>query len=296
MTINASDNPENPVQLVFFLPRSISWTLFKRAEACEHQAEFHRRKEPKQNTGWPSYYADVGTAVQRIFELFFNQGVNLREGGASPANVALCAEKVLTQDPFLREVFDKTTFPKGKDRLAMFQQVRADVKTGLHAIHAAGFLDKRVRCEVKGEGKIGAWPVFGLVDFLVQNGDGTEEVWDGKAVSQANADQDQVRFYAAVRAFNGARIRGGGIVYFRQGRAVPVDLGKEAMTKFLARFAKTDHVWEAMKGGAFGLPATSKSTHDCHWCPWVDRCEASLKAQKLPADLDGPAEIDFEDL
>lgn len=288
-----SDNEESGVEQAFFLPKGISWTLFQRAEKCERSAEYHRRHTPKKNSTWPTYYADVGTAVQRCYELYFNQGVNLRPGGTAPAKVALCAEMVLTRDAMLQALFNETTFPDGKKRQDLFDQSRSDVQSGLHAINSAGWLDRPVRCEVKAPGKIKGWPTFGSIDFLVQNPDGSEDVWDGKATSQANADVGQVRWYALSRRSSGKNVTGAGIIYFRQGRAVPVPLDAESVAPFLERFAKVEHVWEQMRGGALSLPATSRDSHTCHWCNWSSSCPDSY-TRRMPVDLGGPSEIDFD--
>lgn len=287
--------PEERVDFEIGLPRGISWTLFNRATQCQKKVEFHRKDVRQRNRDWPTYYADVGTGVQRVFELYFNQQVNLRPDGQSPSTVAACAEKVLTRDKFLRDLFDATTYPDGKTRMDLFAQVRSDVASGLHAIHSAGFLGELVRCEVPAPGRIRGWPTFGSIDFLVLRRDGAEEVWDGKAMSATTADPDQVRWYTLSRVAEGRKVARGGIVYFRQGVARPVDVSTDALRAFASgRFASTEDVWRALKEGASSLPATPREGRStCYRCEWRDHCPESL-TRRLPPDIGGPSEIGFD--
>lgn len=285
------------VEFPITLPKGISWTLFRRAEECHKKAEHHRRKVPKANDRWPTYYADIGSGVQRIFEEYFNQGVNLRPGGTAPGVVARVAEKVLADSTYLRELFDATTYPEGKARADMLDQIRSDCRTGLHALHAAGLLERKVRSEVECPGQIRGWDVFGWVDFLAEWPDGAVEVWDGKAVSQMGADAGQPVFYSLAYRSRGIDVRRAGLVYFRQGKARPVPVTNEALRAFaVGRFKPTETVWEAMKAQVTELAATAATRHTCYRCEWSATCPASQMAGKLHPDFEAPPELDDFDI
>lgn len=283
-----------PVEVIpapLSLPKGISWTLFKRALECHTKVEFHRRDMPQRNSVWPTYYADTGSTVQRVFELYFNQGVNLRPGGAHPDKIISVGEQVLAQDPQTLNLLAATTFPSGKNRADLMALIRGDIKNGVHALHAGGLLAKRVKSEVGLGGDLAGYRIFGQHDFIVDNGDGTVDVWDGKSMSQKNADKNQLRFY--VKTID-IPVRRAGFLYWRQGEAVEIDISEGAMQATLMKqWAEAVPVWEKLKVGILHLEPTAKDSNTCFRCAWQDVCQYSGRMKKR-VDMSGPNIGDFD--
>lgn len=285
------------IDLLHWRPRGLSWSMWKRIMDCPKQAEFavrDRLGDPsaarEQTT--PTYHADAGTIVQKLYELYFNQGVNLRSGGTSPEAVAKACRKVL-ESKWAREIIAATTYPRGKSEGTLRQLITSAAASGRQALFDAGLLEKAVRSEVPTPGEVDGFPVFSLIDFLVETPQG-DYIYDGKVNAAATADPRQLWYAALAR---GRPVLGGGFVYWRLGKFVPVPMGADAVEKFRrGEFAEGRERWEPVMGpGVEELDPTPKFS-SCRWCAWNGKCASAQTSKQKPINYDLPEEIGWGDL
>jgi hypothetical protein len=273
--------------------KPISWTFFENLDTCPRKIE-HRLRGVPDDTVWPSYYADVGTIVQKVYEVYFNQGINLKETakekGIDLVVVKRVAEKVLTSK-WAREVLGATTYPDGKEEADLVKQVRFDVENGRTALWNADILNKPVRSEVRSPGEARGIRIFAFVDFVRKTDEG-EEVYDGKSKSRPDADDRQVVWAALTR--KGVDVVKGGILYWRQGFH-QVDVSTKAQLEFLEEHLDPlIPTIERLKTGVVSLEA-KPSDGNCLMCRWNRSCEESTRRVK-PPNFGLPDEVGFEDL
>lgn len=286
----------------------ISWTMWRRAFECGKQAELaiaERNGVPRfeQGTGWPTYYADVGTIVQKFYECYFNQGVNLRPGGTNSAAIATGVNKVLAS-PWCAKVLEKTTYPEGKDGVSLtvvdlVERVRKQALSGLRGLADAGVLDRPVRSEVASVGLVRGLPIFALIDFLVELPHG-DMIFDGKSNANRDADPRQMYWCALTRAFNKERSRnvvGGGFIYWIHGFE-PVRMNGEDLQRFIdGDFKRILPVFERLRTtGVDEIPAQPKDYKVCKFCAWSGSCSRSLAKPKREPDFGLPERVGFDDV
>lgn len=271
--------------------------MFLRMVNCPRQAEYAIREKEgdldaarEQTTS--TYHADAGTIVQKLFELYFNQTVNLRPGGTQPEAVARACAKVLASK-WATDLMAKTTYPHGKSEADLRKFVAESAATGRTALFEAGLLDKDVRSEVPSPGKAGDWRIFAQIDFLVKTPEGVY-IYDGKINSSPNADKRQLWYTALTRE---EPVLGGGFIYWKLGKFVPVRFDADTLSRFRdGDFAYGMERWRpVMTIGVEELePEPSFST--CRWCPWNGRCRSATFSKRREPDYSLPTEIDWTDL
>jgi hypothetical protein len=271
--------------------------MFKRILDCPRQAEYAVREKEgdpeavREALGF-NYHASAGTLVQKLYECYFNQRVNLRPGGTQPEVVAACCAKVLASK-FAEKVIGETTYPQGKSKAELLKFVATSAATGLTALFESGILGKEVRSEVPSAGSAGGRRIFAQIDFLVKTSAGSF-IYDGKINSAPTADPRQLWYAALTRT---EPVRGGGFIYWKLGKFVPVKFDAETLAEFKAGdFAKGMARWEpVMTTGVDTLEATP-SWAACQWCSWGGRCRYARQAPRREPDYSLPAEIDWGDL
>ncbi len=273
--------------------KPISWTFFENLATCPKRNE-HRLRGVPPNTTWPSYWATIGTIDQKIYELYYNQGINLKmaatEKGTDMGVVKRVAEKVLASK-WVRELLGETTYPPGKEEADLVATVRSDVESGRVALFNAGILEKKCRSEVPSSGKVRDVRIFAFIDFIHEGPNGAE-VYDGKAKSRADADDRQILW--AALTINGQDVVKGGFLYWRQGYH-EVDVSTKAQLEFLEK--ELDPVRpqiERLKTGVVSLEARP-SDRACLMCKWNQSCSESTK-RKRELDFNLPDEIEFGDV
>ncbi len=269
---------------------SVSWSKFKLALLCPLQLQYTIDKKPHGRSDI-NYYMVLGKLVQLAFELYFNQKINLKDGGRSPKTIEKLADKLLSSNWIASQ---NVTYPTGKTEDDLKTQARDQIIKGFAIMERLKLTHYPVRSEVKWNAVFRGFRMFCMIDFLREGRKGCW-VFDGKGHSRMNADPMQVVYYALAVAAAGRDVAGGGLIYWQHDTYVPVDVSPKALRDFIdGPFAEGRAIFEELKDGVQTLPAKpSRST--CGDCSWKNNCPVS--AVKLPPMQEGlPETLGFGEL
>lgn len=266
---------------------SVSWSKFKLALDCplslQHTIDRKPHGRPDNN-----YHQARGSLVQYAFQMYFNQGVNLRPGGQEPKTWERVADKVLASN-FLNTL--NVTYPHDKTEFDLKADAKEEILLGFKVMEKMGLTKLACRSEVKLNGHFRGFRMFAMVDFL-REGKSGDWLFDGKGYSKPNADARQVVYYALNRASSGRTIAGAGLIYWRHG-LVPVDVSPKALREFAdGPLAEVRPIFEQLRKGAKELPP-KPSDSTCWSCRWKYVCEHSAVKRK-PMDTTLPEEVGME--
>ena len=249
---------------------SISWSKFKLALDCPLALQKTIDKMAPDHEK-PNYYMVKGNLVQKVFEEYFNQGINLSAKGREPRIIEKVTDRVLESRFFVSE---DVTYPAEINEDDLIASVQHEVKNGLEIFRSRRLLDKRIKSEVKWNAVFRGFRMFAMMDFLhSSNG---YAVYDGKGHKEMNADPDQLRYYALALIASGRKVREAGLIYWNHGYD-PVDVSPAALRTFIdEKVNKAKPIFDQLKAGVETLPATP-SDKACNWCSWKYSCEFSAK-------------------
>lgn len=268
--------------------KACSWSKFRLALDCPRQLEYVLDRAV-QSDFRPDYYAVLGQAVQKCFELYFNQGVNLQGRGRSHAVMDRVVGKVLKSP-----AFDGSTisYPGGKNAGDFGEAVRKHVIQGYDEFERMGILAEKIESEVKWGSAFNGFRMFGLLDFVRRTKKGLF-IYDGKGNAKKDADLRQLLYYALICHASGEKIAGGGLIYWQHSYE-EVDLSPPALKEFVeGDFARGRAIFDKLKSGASKLMAQPAATR-CHYCSWSSVCSDSLYRKKVP-DFIQVGEVSFGD-
>lgn len=248
---------------------SISWSKLDLASKCLRALGYACDKTPA--PGFPiSYWKDLGSVVQKTFELYYNQQINLKPGGQNPAIVPRMTDKVLNS-AFRANLNTVYPFEKNEDNFR--EDVHRQTRKGFESMRNIGLTKLKVTSEVKVNAVMGGFRIFALIDFLRYGRSGIY-IFDGKGHHEENADPDQVRYYATAFAAQGRKVAGGGLIYWEHGHR-NVDVSPEAIRDFInRRIDPYREVFTALKKGTNDLPPSPEAER-CKRCPWRSICDKS---------------------
>jgi hypothetical protein len=242
----------------------------------------------------PTYIFDVGKYVQRIFEIYFKNEINLRPAGQSVAVLLKLADRVLTAPT---EDLHTTYWP-GQSREKLEAVVRECVEKGFTTLQELKLLDRKTECEVP---ETVMFPgrrlgLYAQLDFKWVYKDHVR-IMDGKSSKdlEKNAtDERQLLFYALVMRLKGFQVADSGFLYYRH-TFKPVDTSSAAIRTFLdGDFDRGYKIFEQLYSGVMELEATP-SKEVCGDCRFRLTCSASvLRTVPLPDDGNRTMEL-FED-
>ena len=257
--------------------KPVSWSKFRMALDCPKALELALADTPPSDIS-PNYYAVLGQCVQKVFEEYFNQRVNLRS--QKPATISKIAQLVIESDWY--DKMEKT-YPFSVSEETLIKRIHEDTQTGFDAMDHAGIVDKMVTSEVPVRSEFRGLRVFAWCDFII-NWPNTEiELWDGKNTKHMTADPRQLYWYAMVLMSKGHNISKGGFIYTKQGVSKEIDLSPQRIMEFInTDFVQGRKYFDQLQEGITAFaPTPSKKT--CKWCPWRRSCTASHYYQ-VPAE------------
>lgn len=253
----------------------VSWSKLKLALECPQQLIYTIDKVPY-GEAKPNYYMSLGIVVQKVFELYFNQGINLKVGGISQEVIFKCAMRVL-DSKWMKDL--GVTYVPGKDEEALRAEVVAHVMGGYLQFEKIKLLNKKVRSEVDWGATFRNLRLFGKMDFVYDSNPTSVYIFDGKGHKEKNADPRQLLFYALVAHASGKEVRGGGFLYW-QHDFEKVDLSFPRIQEFIeGDFSKGSQYFHLLKTGVEVLPAQPESSK-CWMCNWNRVCKSSAKLAK----------------
>lgn len=250
--------------------KPVSWSKFRMALDCPKALELALAGTPASDPG-VSYYSVLGQAVQKVYEVYFNQRVNLRS--TKPETISKIAQRVIESDWF--EDLDKT-YPFSVSEETLITRIHEDSLSGFDAMDHAGILDKVVTSEVPVRSSYQNLRVFAWADFLTNWPNKDIELWDGKNNKKKNADPRQLYWYAMVLMSKGHNIKKGGFIYTKFGESVTVDLSPPRIMEFInTDFQRGRKYFDQLQDGITAF-AANPSKDNCRWCPWRRSCTASI--------------------
>jgi len=243
--------------------KAVSWSRFKQVLNCGHALERSLLKLD------PEIYIRersgiVGTLVQRVFALYFNNGLNLTVKGRDP--------KVLV-NVLTKKVIDSAWAKEEQVVSSMVEEAIPQLEEGYRQFVSEKIIHLKIESEVAVYGTLRNHRISGMVDFLVDLGEGYL-LYDGKGSSKTQEDERQVLYYAlALHAVN-KRVVGGGFLYWKHGFRT-IDLSSEGIHRFInGDFEKGRTVFQALKTGLPGLPPVT-SFKNCMFCRSKKLCPYS---------------------
>lgn len=265
--------------------KPISWSKLKLLLTCPRSLQYELEKRP--GTHGPTYWMDLGKWVQYIFQLYFNQKVNLDPRGRTRAVFDKVVSRVVGDRKFAEKT---TTYPAGKTDKDFETDVRNDAVQGFELFQKTGLLEKPLRAEQKWWGAFRGIRIFAMVDFDLLTPDGWE-IYDGKGYTRMNADPRQLKHYALTLVASGQKVSKSGLLYWKHGLD-PVDVSPPALKQFIdTDFAQALPTLQALKRGiSEDLPATP-GTH-CGRCFHRAICPVS-EYYKPPLDDLGEKQVTF---
>jgi len=250
---------------------SISWSKFNLADICPLALQNTIDKKPPDHVK-PNYYMMKGNLVQKVFEEWFNQGVNRVPGGDDPRVLQRVVDRVLAS-PYYKQM--TITYPEDISEADLIANVRHEVANGLEIFRTRKLINTRMRSEVKWNSVFRGFRMFGMFDFYTHVTGGVA-VYDGKGHKKKNANPDQVRYYALQLISSGKKVKDAGLMYWNHGYE-PVNVSPAAIRAFVdAKVDKVRPIFEKLKAGVEELPATP-SDDACNFCSWKYSCVHSAK-------------------
>ena len=250
---------------------SISWSKFKLALECPLALQNTIDKKPPDHVK-PNYHMVKGNVVQKVFEEYFNQGVNLIPGGKEPKVLQRVVDRVLSS---LYYANLSITYPVDLTEKDLIESVRYEVRNGLEIFATRKLLNKPIKSEVKWNSVFRGFRIFAMMDFKVDL-EGGIGVYDGKGHKKQNANPDQVVYYALALIASGRKVKEAGLIYWNHGYE-PVDVSLLAVRTFVSeKLEKAKPIFDQLKAGVEELPATP-SEEACVYCPWKYSCVYSVK-------------------
>jgi len=248
-----------------------SWSKVLAAHECPLRMQFAIQKIPRVDLH--NYWAELGLATQKIFELYFNQGLNMNPKLRNGKTLRIITERVLGSERW-REL--EISHPGEKDKDDLKKEIRADVQSGLKHLEEADLLRYSTESEFWANGTFRrSLRIGGMIDFVVKKPNQLV-LLDGKGSVEENADERQVQFYALVLMGQGRRPDSAGLLYWKHGYR-PVDVSNKGLRDYI-----DEHLNEVMpllkqveKGAPEPLEARpSKKT--CRYCSYRFTCPESM--------------------
>lgn len=270
----------------------ISWSNYKTLRTCPWKFELHIRKVPFVVQS-PTYYAVLGSTVQRVFELFFLDESHRIHPDSHWRNLRLLIMKVLKSSWFRKM---ELTYPSNKDFKIFVTEVGEIVKHSIEKWNEkyelwtllsvkpevdlrCNYLDIRLR---------------GIVDFVIETNTNKILVYDGKVNKRKNADPEQLLFYAMLLKFKGFTADHIAFFYWRHGIEEIEDFSPQSIEDFRTqRFDPWLPLFRALGTvGVTGLPA-KPSADTCRFCDFRYVCAFSFYKNETKPGMGKVEEIDF---
>lgn len=250
--------------------KSVSWSKFKMALDCPLALQKTLEKQ-RYVISWPNEAQIKGKIIQKVWELYFNNKMNLHPKGRSVEVVMKVLDRVLAS-PWL--VSEKLVLKNNSTDESFKADLQRVLAKAYEVVAQMKLLQYEVRSEVKLASVFMGFRMFGMLDFLVEVKDGVM-LFDGKGHAEENADERQLLYYALALHAAQKRVLGGGFIYW-QHKYRPLDLSPLRLKQFVDdEFAKGRRVFEQLKVGVLELPA-NPSSENCFFCNWKRTCDSSV--------------------
>lgn len=262
--------------------KSVSWSKFDLAIKCPLALQNTIDKKFSALWGIPTKASAMGKLVQKVFEVYFNLGLNLAPNGQRVEVLFKVLDKVLA-DPWCQK--------EGVDP-SMREAALPQIQFGFEQFATQKILSYPIASEVKARGAYMGFPMFGMVDFVATMPGGLL-VYDGKGHAKKNADPRQVLYYGLIFHAAKQRVMGGGFLYWKHGFE-PIQLDPRTLHAFVQSedFKRALGVFAQLRQGVDVLPATP-SKNSCYYCPWRKTCEFSASRKQVGEVFEGVQSIGF---
>lgn len=261
--------------------KSVSWSKFDMALRCPMKLQKTIDKEYSPKFGSTTRAAMMGTLVQKVFELYFNNDFNLKAGGRSGEVLHKILVKTLASKWASDGGFDSS----------FLDEAALQLVSGLKTLEEMGKLHLQTRSEVKMQVQFNGFRMFGMLDFVTA-GEGGSYLYDGKGNSREDADPNQIKYYALTLHAAGTKLLGGGFIYWKHGYR-EVDITAKGLHEFVhGDFARGRKVFARLAAGVDYLEANPTSKN-CHYCNWRATCKESYYKKDSGPVLIGVNEVGF---
>lgn len=268
----------------------ISWDKMKKAIDCPLQMQNAMLKKPATIVG-QNYYRELGNFVQFVFENYFNQGINLKPGGANVKVLRRVAEKIYLSAWWTEKTIEYPHHLKEED---FKKSVDGQLEKALEALEAANMMGLPLQSEKIWSAMWGGIRTFAKLDFQYVNGNKVR-FWDGKGYAKMNADPRQLLWYGVSLMASNLCLEEAGFLYWKHGEYKEVDVSPAALKEFVDEHVRPVlPMLVKLRTGMDEFKATP-SKEACFWCNWRNTCPFSAVKQ-VEADLTGPPEVGFGEI
>lgn len=250
--------------------KSVSWSKFKLAITCPLALQRTLKKEFAV-ISWPNEAQVKGKIIQKVWELYFNNKMNLHPRGKDISVLVKILYRVMASQWLVNENLIMKT---GSTEVSVREELLRVLTLSYGIVKKMNLLEHEVQSEVKLMSVFMGFRMFGMLDFLVRVKGGVM-LFDGKGHSEENADERQLLYYALALHAAQEKIIGGGFIYW-QHQYRPMDLSPYRLKKFVdEEFAQGRKIFERLKIGVEELEAYP-SSENCFFCNWKRTCDKSV--------------------
>lgn len=269
-----------------------SWSKLKLAMTCPLalQWEIDRKLYTSGRNNW---HSTKGTIVQKLFELYFNQKINLKPKGRTEEVLKKCLAKLFESPIFTTLDVD---YPPDKGVAELKAEIQEDVLKGFELMSQEGIVTQAVASEQKWTAQFRNIRLYAQIDFQFYK-DGAINIFDGKGHQQKNADERQLKTYGLVVAAAGQKLGRGAFLYWKHD-SVDVDISPAGIKKFIEE--DLDPVMPVLLRLKNGLEHDEVLPHkpspeNCFHCGWRTSCEHSAY-KKEPVEDTTPTQVGFKEM
>lgn len=251
----------------------LSWSGYDTYRKCPKKYRLTRVEKLPPPEPESKHNALVGSVVQRVFEAFYNEEL-WRMGKDTGAHLL---ERVAQyfHEYLDTEYVDFNHITCKFTALDALQSCQEMVPKVLGGIKRHRLLGPYAKSEVTLKARLhDNYHLFGKLDFVIRQADGTVLLLDGKASKHRDkyVDEGQLYFYALLFYLNHGKYPDKvGIYYyhFADDAEKAFDWYAPDPEKIQALQADLISAFKAIESSAF--KAAPKSSH-CQWCPWQNVC------------------------
>lgn len=257
------------------------------ALTCQAQLGKAINKEPASHYT-SNYWRELGKVTQKIFELYFNQQINLKAGGQEKEITDKVIQKIISSPVFTAR---QITYPMGKTEEDLKKDIIRQATNGFQYMKDMGLMNRPIRSEVKWMGTHNGFRLFGMLDFDCESSKGVS-LFDGKGTKEPNSDPRQILHYALTVHAAGKKIDQAGFIYWDHGYK-EVDVSPKALKAYIdGPIAEVRPIFKKLEVGTEDLP-TNPSKKNCNWCNWRHTCVDSVSKRPSPTSNEA-GEVTFE--
>jgi len=251
--------------------KAISWSKMVFALDCPRRLQYTLDREVISDP-YPNYYSSEGKTVQKVFEFYFNEGINKTKEGRSTQTLRNVANRVLGSAWRQRL---EIQYSGSQNTITFDDEIRSQVEKGRKIFEQLHVLERdNLAAEKKWTSVFRNHKIVGLMDFVTKGPSGFY-IFDGKGHKKKTADPRQLLFYALIVTASGEKVAGGGFIYWQHGFE-RVDIDPAKVSAFVrGELEEGFTLFTKLQQGISGEMEARPKKSMCRYCSWKSKCPES---------------------